>query len=134
MTERQTPYPSEERHAAAPPLPATTGMTGTTGTTGTTVEPTSGKARHWLAGAMLVTVGLVAGSGATYAFTSTPTSNVPGTTSGYGRGGFGGGPAGDPLPGGLGQSNGTLLDQGQADGGSTAPSTDTSTSTDSQPA
>jgi hypothetical protein len=123
MTEQQTPYPSEEQHAAAPPLPATTG---------TTVEPTSGKARRWLAGAMLVTVGLVAGSGATYAFTSTPTSNVPGTTSGYGRGGFGGGPAGDPPPGGFGQSNGTLPDQGQADGGSTAPST--GTSTDSRPA
>jgi hypothetical protein len=119
MTEQQTPYPSEEQHAAAPPLPAPTG---------TTVEPTSGKARRWLAGAMLVTVGLVAGGGATYAFTSNPTSDVPGTTSGYGPGGF----AGGPPPGGFGQSNDTLPDQGQADGGSTTPST--GTGTDSQPA
>jgi hypothetical protein len=118
MTEQQTPCPSEDQHAAAPPLPATTGPT---------VEPTSGKARRWLAGAMLVTVGLVAGSGATYAFTSNPTSNVPGTTSGYGRGGFGGGPAGGPPPGGFGQSNGTLPDQGPTDEGSTTPSTGTGT-------
>lgn len=31
---------------------------------------------------MLVTVSLVAGSGATYAFGSTPTGDVPGTVSG----------------------------------------------------
>jgi hypothetical protein len=70
---------------------------------------------------MLVTVGLVAGSGATYAFTSNPTSTVPGTTSGYGRGQFGG-PASAPPPGGFGQSNGTLPDQqSQPDQGGTTP-------------
>jgi hypothetical protein len=80
---------------------------------------------------MLVTVGLVAGSGATYAFTSNPTSNVPGTTSGYGRGGPGGGALGGPPPGGFGQSNGTVPDQqGQSDQGTTTPSAGTG----SQPA
>ncbi|GAA1852165.1 hypothetical protein ACFFOM_11550 [Microlunatus capsulatus] len=38
-------------------------------------EPTTtppGRARRWLAGTVLVTVGLVAGAGATYAFTDRP--------------------------------------------------------------
>jgi hypothetical protein len=112
MTEQQTPYPSEDPH----PTPSAPQAT-----TEAAEEATSGKARRWLAGAMLVTVGLVAGSGTTYAFTSNPTSNVPGTTSGYGRGG----------PGGFGQSNGTVPDQqGQSDQGTTTPSAGTG----SQPA
>ena len=113
MTEQQTPYPFQDPRTAERPLPTTT----------ETVEPTPGKTRRWLAGAMLVTVGLVAGSGATYAFTSNPTSDVPGTTSGYGGGGFGG-----PPPGGAGPGNGVLPDQqGQSDQGTTR-------STGSQPA
>jgi len=122
MTEQQTPYPSEDQPAAASTV---------LGTTETSEAPTPGKARRWLAGAMLVTVGLVAGSGTTYAFTSNPTSNAPGTTSGYGRGGFGGGPMGGP-PGGFGQGEGTLPDQQQ---GQTDPGTSTQdTSTGSEPA
>jgi hypothetical protein len=124
MTEQQTPYPSEDQH----PTPSAPQAT-----TGAAEEPTSGKARRWLAGAMLVTVGLVAGSGTTYAFTSNPTSNAPGTTSGYGRGGFGGGQLGGPPPGGFGQSNGTVPDQqGQSDQGTTPPSAGTGTGTGSQ--
>ncbi len=54
------------------------------------------RTRRWLAGAMLVTVGLVAGSGATYAFTSSPTGDAPGAVSGYGpRGVLGGSPTAD---------------------------------------
>src|SRR4051812_47879501 len=85
MTEQQNAYPSEGQ-----PVGAST----TTETTRQAEQPTSVRARRWLAGAMLVTVGLVAGSGATYAFTSSPTSTTPGTTVGYGHGGFGGGPLG----------------------------------------
>jgi hypothetical protein len=118
MTEQQPPYPAEDQPTAP--------------VAGTAVaeEPTSSNARRWLAGAMLVTVGLVAGSGATYAFTSNPTSSVPGTTSGYGRGGF----AGGPPPGGFGQEQGRLPEQqGQSDQGQPAPRT-TTPSTGSQPA
>ena len=43
-----------------------------------------GRTRRWLAGAMLVTVGLAAGGGATWALTSSAAGDVPGVTSGVG--------------------------------------------------
>src|SRR3954447_10640954 len=118
MTEQQHAYPSEGEPVAASAPPQITG----------TAEPsTSGRARRWLAGAMLVTVGLVAGSGATYAFTSSPTNGTPGTTAGYGRGGFGGGPRGGLPPGGLDQGEGSPPDQlqGQTEPGTAGTSMDT---------
>lgn len=112
MTEQQNPYPSEDQPVASstPPPPGST-ATGTTGTA--EKDPTPGRGRRWLAGAMLVTVGLVAGSGATYAFTNDPTGTGTGTGTGgqnmrgYGfpGGGMDGG-MGVP-PGAPGQTGGT---------------------------
>jgi hypothetical protein len=112
MTEQQNAYPSEGQ-----PVAASTA----TETTGPAEQPTSVRARRWLAGAMLVTVGLVAGSGATYAFTSSPTSTTPGTTMGYGHDRFGAGPRGALPPAGPGEGEASPPDQpqGQMDQGTT---------------
>ena len=69
---------------------------------------TPGRARRWLVGATLVTVGLVAGSGATYAVTAPGNSGLPDAVAGYTA------PAGNPRGGGpLGtppQSGGSTTD------------------------
>ena len=108
MTEHPSPYPVPTQPAPASAPPAATDATGTTAT---------GRTRRWLAGAMLVTVGLVAGGGTTYAFTSNPTSDLPGTVSGYGRGA---GPMGNPGDG-SGPADGAQPDQesGSTDQGTT---------------
>jgi hypothetical protein len=101
MTEEQHPDPvltqptTPDPEAATPPtIPAATG------------EPA--KARRWLAGAMLVTVGLVAGSGGTYAFTSEPDSTRTGTGGQGLRGdGFPGGGMGGGTPPGATDDSGT---------------------------
>lgn len=87
MSHEQNPYP-------VPTQPASAGAVSVAApeTAAETPAPAPGKAKRWLAGAMLVTVGLVAGSGATYAVTAHPTSEVPGY--GYGRDGYGGPPPG----------------------------------------
>jgi hypothetical protein len=117
MTDEQSPYPVPTQPAPATAVPVTE-----PGATAAATAPAAGtgKAKRWLAGAMLVTVGLVTGGGATYALTSTPTSEVPGTMSGYG------GPMGGP-PGGFGQSDGTAPDQQQG------TTTDGTSTTDGQP-
>jgi hypothetical protein len=85
-----------------------------------------GKTRTWLVGAVLVTAGVVAGSGATYALTAQATpaqgqfSNSGGVKGGYGRtgGGPGGGPGGPP-----GSANGNTASEGAPP--SAAPPTQT---------
>src|SRR3954466_3116306 len=119
MTEQQNAYPSEGQ-----PVGGSTA----TETTGPAEQPTSVRARRWLAGAMLVSVGLVAGSGATYAFTSSPTSTTPGITMGYGHDGFGGGPGGALPSAGPGDGELSAPDQPQ---GQTEQATTAGTSTES---
>lgn len=76
MTEHQHPQPVPTAVTAPPPdLPAPTAATPARAGT----SPGDGRARRWLAGAVLVTVGLVAGGGATYAFTSAPAATVTGS-------------------------------------------------------
>jgi len=116
MTEQQHPYPAEDQLVVASAGPATTE---------TTEQPGFFRAKRWLAGAMLVTVGVAAGGGAAYALTTTPSpsSDVPGVGSGYRPDGFGRGPIGGApsegavpgeaaVPGQPGQA-----DQGQAEQG-----------------
>ena len=85
--------------------------------------------RKWLVGAVLVTAGVVAGSGATYALTAQASpaqgqfSNTQGAP-GYGR--MGGGPR-DGMGGPPGTTNGTDHPQGTAP--TTAPSGTPSTQT-----
>ena len=75
---------------ARPTLPVTTAPALPAAALATTSAPTGlpatvpGQARRWLAGAMLVTVGLAAGGGATWALTSSAAGDVPGVTSGVG--------------------------------------------------
>ena len=101
MTEQPSPYPVPTQPAPSSAPPAAPAAVATTET------PAPGRTKRWLAGAMLVTVGLVAGSGTTYAFTSNPTSELPGSVSGYGRGA---GPLGAPRDG-AGPAEGTQPDQ-----------------------
>ena len=97
MTEQQHPHPTEDAPAttAAPATPSDETPTTLTEDEPTDATASSSRAKRWLAGAMLVTVGLVAGGGTTYAFTANPTGDVPSTVAGYGRGGPGGAPPGD---------------------------------------
>lgn len=100
MSDEQIPQPEPTEPAAESPA-ATTAMRGRT--------------RRWLAGATLVTVGLVAGSGATYAFTATNSDGGgTGAMAGYGApaGGRGGGPMGAPPGGTDGTQSGTDGTQG----------------------
>ena len=114
MTEQQHPHPAEDAPATTATPPAGT-LTTLTEDERTDVGSSS-KARRWLAGAMLVTVGLVAGGGTTYAFTTNPSSDLPSTVAGYARAGHGG-PVGAP-PEGLGED--TLPDPQQDGTGSGA--------------
>jgi len=75
---------------------------------------TTSRTRRWLAGATLVTVGLVAGSSATYAFTTTANDVNPGVPAGFGAPPVGGGELGT-LPEGP-RSSGDGTSQGQDDG------------------
>ena len=115
MTEQQHPHPAEDAPATTATPPAGT-LTTLTEDERTDVGSSSSKARRWLAGAMLVTVGLVAGGGTTYAFTTNPSSDLPSTVAGYARAGHGG-PVGAP-PEGLGED--TLPDPQQDGTGSGA--------------
>ncbi len=88
MTDEHTPIPDETS-----PTPDAGAAT---------KSPTAWRSRRWLAGATLVTLGLAAGGGATYAFTATNNdgSRIR-TSAGYGAptGGPDGLPTGAP-PGG----------------------------------
>lgn len=59
-------------------------------------SPTAWRARRWLVGATLVTVGLAAGGGATYAFTATNNDGARNGTSVLGYGPPAGAPSGRP--------------------------------------
>ena len=72
------------------------------------------RTRRWLAGATLVTVGLVAGGSATYAFTTTMNDVNPGGPAGFGAPPVGGGELGT-LPEGP-RSGGDGTSQAQDDG------------------
>lgn len=85
---------------------------------GVTAEPprttAPSRTKRWLAGATLVTVGLVAGGGAVYTLTSTPNDADPGVRSGFGTS-----PAAGPL--------GTLPDSARPGEGTSQDQSDGST-------
>ena len=122
MTEPQ-PRPSYDQPPTPAPLPATGEGTGPGQATASSLTPDGGGrgggARRWLAGAMLVTVGVVAGGGAAHAFTASHITDVPVdvTVAGDGRG-----PGHRPFdgpPAGVLQDQGTGAQPGGADGEST---------------
>ncbi|SDR74139.1 hypothetical protein SAMN04488543_0284 [Friedmanniella luteola] len=125
MTEQQSPHPVPTQPTTQPVRPA-----GAAAATEDRATPPGGgtKARRWLAGAMLVTVGLVAGSGATYAFTSDPATTGTGQNQGRGMRGYGfpgGGPMGTAPGSG---DQGTV--PGTTDPGTTDPGTGAATTGD----
>lgn len=84
-----------------------------------------GSTRKWLVGAVLVTAGVVAGSGATYALTAQASPAQGQFSSSQGGPGYGrmGGGSHDGFGGPPGTSNGTGPEQGTAPSG--APTTQT---------
>jgi hypothetical protein len=91
-------------------------------------EPTPSRTKKWLAGAALVTAGVVAGSGATYAITAQASTGQGQGQFSNAQGGPGGGFGGmNQRPGSADGQNGQNGQQPGTQAGQGAPSSQTST-------